>query len=98
MTPWAVAAGIGFALLGAGAERLAAVWPPDEASRSGPGPRTAALALLSSVGAGRYRLLLTADAGGWFTEVNEANNSSWVDIQLKGGNAPPKITGYGSQI
>jgi leader peptidase (prepilin peptidase)/N-methyltransferase len=49
VTPWAVAAGIGFALLGAGAERLAAVWPPDEASRRGPGPRTAALALLSGL-------------------------------------------------
>lgn len=53
---------------------------------------------ISSVGPGRYRLLLTADAGGWFTESNETNNSSWVDLQVKGGNAPPKITGYGSQI
>lgn len=53
---------------------------------------------ISSVGPGRYRLLLTADAGSWFTESNESNNSSWVDLQIRGGNAPPKILGYGSEI
>jgi prepilin signal peptidase PulO-like enzyme (type II secretory pathway) len=48
MTPLVVAAGIGFAILGVIAERLASVWPADEASRREPGPRTLAMA----VGAG----------------------------------------------
>jgi len=43
-TPLAIAAGIGFVILGALAERLASVWPPDEASRRAPGVRTALLA------------------------------------------------------
>ncbi|HEX6140960.1 MAG TPA: A24 family peptidase [Candidatus Limnocylindria bacterium] len=44
MTPLAIGAAVAFALLGVGAERLAAVWPPDEASRRGPGWRTVSLA------------------------------------------------------
>jgi leader peptidase (prepilin peptidase)/N-methyltransferase len=44
-------AGLAFGLLGAAAERLAAYWPPDEASRRGPGLRTLLLALLSGVAA-----------------------------------------------
>jgi leader peptidase (prepilin peptidase) / N-methyltransferase len=36
-----------FAIIGAAAERLASVWPPDEASRRPPGPRTVVLAALS---------------------------------------------------
>ena len=36
-----------FAVIGAAAERLASVWPPDEASRRPPGPRTVVLAALS---------------------------------------------------
>lgn len=67
MTPWAVVAGIGFALLGAGAERLAAVWPPDEASRRRPGPRTAALALLS--GAAGWGIVLRSQLPWWATAV-----------------------------
>ncbi len=49
MSELAVAAGIGFAVLGAAAERLASVWPADEASRRGPGPRTFLLALFAGV-------------------------------------------------
>ena len=45
---WAIGAGVAFAVLGAAAERLAAVWPPDEASRRAVGWRTAALALLAA--------------------------------------------------
>jgi leader peptidase (prepilin peptidase)/N-methyltransferase len=44
-------AGLAFALLGAAAERLAAYWPPDEASRRGPGLRTMLLALLAGMAA-----------------------------------------------
>lgn len=50
MTPLAVAIGIGFAVLGAISERLASVWPADEASRRGTGPRTALLALAAGFG------------------------------------------------
>jgi leader peptidase (prepilin peptidase)/N-methyltransferase len=45
LTVAVVAVGIAFAVLGAGAERLASVWPADEASRRAPGPRTVLLAL-----------------------------------------------------
>jgi leader peptidase (prepilin peptidase)/N-methyltransferase len=43
-----LAIGVVFALLGAAAERLASVWPADEASRRGAGLRTVGLALLSA--------------------------------------------------
>lgn len=46
-----LAVGVVFALLGAAAERLASVWPADEATGRGPGPRTAALALLAAAAA-----------------------------------------------
>jgi leader peptidase (prepilin peptidase)/N-methyltransferase len=45
LTIAALAAGIAFAVIGAGAERLASVWPADEASRRAPGLRTALLAI-----------------------------------------------------
>lgn len=44
MTLAALAASIAFAAIGAGAERLASAWPPDEASHRGPGLRTGLLA------------------------------------------------------
>lgn len=31
---------------------------------------------------GKYRLRATADPDGWFTELNDTNNSTWVDIAL----------------
>jgi hypothetical protein len=42
---------------------------------------------------GTYRLTMTADDGHWFTESNEANNSSWVDLQIK-TNGQPRVLGY----
>jgi len=48
VTGTSIAVGAAFALLGVAAERLAAVWPPDEASRRGPGLRS----LLLGVAAG----------------------------------------------
>jgi leader peptidase (prepilin peptidase)/N-methyltransferase len=45
--PVVVAAGAVFALIGAAAERLASVWPAEEASRRGPGVRTVLLAVAS---------------------------------------------------
>jgi leader peptidase (prepilin peptidase) / N-methyltransferase len=47
----ALAVGGIFAMLGAGAERLASVWPPDEASHRPPGLRTVLLAVASAVSA-----------------------------------------------
>jgi leader peptidase (prepilin peptidase) / N-methyltransferase len=43
----AAAAGVVFAILGAVSERIASVWPPDEARKRPPGLRTIGLALLS---------------------------------------------------
>ncbi|MEO5842915.1 MAG: hypothetical protein ABIQ73_11565 [Acidimicrobiales bacterium] len=46
--------------------------------------------------AGRYRLLATADPNGLFQENNEANNLTWVDVQLRGkGPNSVKILEYG---
>ena len=45
MTPLVIAAAAAFAVIGGIAERLASVWPPDEARRRPPGVRTAGLAL-----------------------------------------------------
>jgi leader peptidase (prepilin peptidase)/N-methyltransferase len=52
LTAAALITGIAFAAIGAGAERLASVWPPDEASRRGPGVRTALLALGAGLAGG----------------------------------------------
>ena len=52
MTLLAWAAAIAFAVLGAGAERLASVWPDEEASRRRPGPRTALLAAAAAIAGG----------------------------------------------
>jgi leader peptidase (prepilin peptidase)/N-methyltransferase len=47
MTGTSIVIGAAFAVLGVAAERLAAVWPPDEASRRRPGPRTVVLAAVA---------------------------------------------------
>jgi leader peptidase (prepilin peptidase)/N-methyltransferase len=47
----AVAIGVAFVALGAAADRLASVWPADEATRRGPGIRTVLLAAASGVAA-----------------------------------------------
>lgn len=49
MTALALGAGALFGLIGAGAERLASVWPPDEASRRAPGWRTLLLAIVAGL-------------------------------------------------
>lgn len=51
LTLGSVAAGIGFAALGAAAERLASVWPADEAQRRSLGWRTVALAIIAGLAA-----------------------------------------------
>lgn len=49
---------------------------------------------ITGLAAGRYRLQVTADNPNWFTESNNGNNATWVDLQIK-GQGPPKIVGYG---
>ncbi len=49
MQPAAIGIGIGFAVLGAAAERLASRWPADEASRRGPGPRTMLMGIVTGL-------------------------------------------------
>jgi len=66
----AVGIGLGFAALGAGAERLATVWPADEASHRGPGPRTAALAVVTGLAAGG--VVLRSSLPPWATAVHLA--------------------------
>lgn len=51
MTLIPIAVGLAFAALGAAAERLASVWPADEARRRPPGLRTATLAVASGLAA-----------------------------------------------
>ena len=65
MTGWALAAGLAFAVIGVAAERLAAVWPPDEASRRGPGLRTLILGFLSAVAA--WALVARSSLPWWAT-------------------------------
>jgi hypothetical protein len=49
---------------------------------------------ITGLSAGRYRLVVTADKQNWFTESNESNNETWVELQLK-GQGPPRILAYG---
>jgi hypothetical protein len=44
---------------------------------------------------GRYRLVVTADPGGWFAESNETNNSTWVDFELYRNGRRVRVLGYG---
>lgn len=49
---------------------------------------------VTNLTSGRYRLQVTADGLGQFSESNEANNTTWVDLQLRSQGAL-KIVGYG---
>jgi leader peptidase (prepilin peptidase)/N-methyltransferase len=51
MTPAAIGIGLVFAVIGAASERLASVWPPDEARRRPTSWRTVALAVVSGLAA-----------------------------------------------
>jgi leader peptidase (prepilin peptidase)/N-methyltransferase len=52
LTLAALLAGTAFAIIGAGAERLASAWPADEASHRGPGLRTGLLAIGAGLAGG----------------------------------------------
>ena len=62
MTLAALAVAIAFAVLGAGAERLASVWPTDEASRRSVGVRTGLLAAAAALAGGAMVLRSTLPA------------------------------------
>jgi hypothetical protein len=49
---------------------------------------------ITNVDQGRYRLMVAADTQNWFAETNEANNVTWVDLQLR-TKGQPRILGYG---
>ncbi len=67
MSPAVPLVAVAFAIFGAGAERLASVWPADEASRRAPGIRTAAVALASGAAGGAIVLRSTLPV--WATAV-----------------------------
>ena len=48
---------------------------------------------ITGLGRGRYRLAGTADAENWFLEIEESNNSTWVDIRIRHGRV--KVLNYG---
>ncbi len=68
MTPFVWAAGIAFAVLGVAAERLASVWPADEASRRSPGLRTVLLA--AAAGSAGGALAWRSSLPPWATAVH----------------------------
>jgi hypothetical protein len=47
---------------------------------------------------GRYRLTATADAQNWFAESNDANNSTWTDLQITKAKGKPKVTGQAPSV
>lgn len=59
MHPLILVGAAGFAALGVVAERLASVWPPEEASRRPPGLRTIGLALVAGLAGGAVLLRST---------------------------------------
>jgi leader peptidase (prepilin peptidase)/N-methyltransferase len=68
VTPLALAAAAVFVVIGAAAERLASVWPPDEASRRSPGWRT--LLLAAGAGAAGGSIALRSTLPLWATAVH----------------------------
>jgi hypothetical protein len=55
---------------------------------------------VTNLTSGNYRLYATADLSGLFTEANESNNQTWVDLKLqisdKGkGSSKARVIGYG---
>jgi leader peptidase (prepilin peptidase)/N-methyltransferase len=68
VTPLALAVGAVFVLIGAAAERLASVWPPDEASRRGPGWRT--LLLAAAAAAAGWAIAARSTLPLWATVVH----------------------------
>ncbi len=50
---------------------------------------------ITKVSSGRYRLLVTVDPSGWFSESNKSNNSTWADLQLQGNGTGVRVLALG---
>ena len=48
---------------------------------------------ITGLKSGRYRLRATADPANWFTETNDANNTTWVKLKLTGSGV--NVVAYG---
>jgi len=48
---------------------------------------------ITGLNSGRYRLRATADPANWFAELNNTNNSTWVNIRLT--NSGVRVLAYG---
>ena len=48
---------------------------------------------ITNLTSGRYELRATADEPNWFSESNDSNNSTWVEIQLSGNSV--SVISYG---
>jgi Lysyl oxidase len=48
---------------------------------------------ITGLKSGRYRLRATADPANWFAEINDGNNSTWVDLKLTGSSV--RVGAYG---
>lgn len=68
MTALALGVAAVFGLIGAGAERVASVWPPDEASRRPPGWRTALMAIAAA--AAGWAIAARSSLPWWATAVH----------------------------
>jgi hypothetical protein len=50
---------------------------------------------ITGLNAGNYRLVGTADPNGWFTESDNTNNVSWIDIKLTATDGKVRIVARG---
>ena len=50
---------------------------------------------VTNVPDGFYRLVVTADPGGWFTEASDENNFTWVSLELSNGGRNVRVIDYG---
>ena len=48
---------------------------------------------ITDLAPGMYRLWVTADPSGWFSELDDSNNFTWTDLQLTGGTV--SVLGWG---
>ncbi len=53
---------------------------------------------ITALATGRYRLWATADPENWFIEADDTNNSTWVDLQIRGKGGSVRVLGYGPSV
>lgn len=52
---------------------------------------------ITGLASGRYKLWAKADAPNWFSESNNSNNATWVNIQIRGDSVSVKRYGPSAQ-